>query len=72
MLVLTREAGQSIVIGDDAKIRVKVLTNDGRHIRLGIEAPTEVIVNREEVHQRIQQRSKRITEITIGEAVLKW
>ena len=50
MLVLTREAGQSIVLGDQAQIKVKILTNDGRHVRLGIDAPREMVVHREEVH----------------------
>ena len=47
MLVLTRKAGEVIAIGDD--IQVRVLAIKGGQVRIGIEAPRQVSVNREEV-----------------------
>ncbi len=51
MLILTRKIGESILIGDN--IRVMVLEVRGRQIRLGIEAPTDIVVLREEIAQRL-------------------
>lgn len=56
MLVLTRKAGESIVIGSD--IRVTVLELQGRQIRLGIEAPSDVSVHRGEVYERIREENE--------------
>jgi len=53
MLVLTRRAGESIVIGNGIKITV-VNVGPGR-VKIGIEAPPSVRVDRSEVHNRIQQ-----------------
>jgi len=47
MLILTRKVGETITIGED--IQVKVLSVQGGKVRLGIDAPREVSVNREEV-----------------------
>jgi carbon storage regulator len=53
MLILTRRLGEVIMIGDD--IRVSVLGLKGHQVRLGIDAPEEVEIHREEVYNRIQQ-----------------
>jgi carbon storage regulator len=53
MLVLTRKVGESIVIGGG--IRVTVTALDGNKVRLGIEAPPEVRVDREEVARRLRE-----------------
>ena len=50
MLVLTRRPGESIVI--NRNIRLKVVEVKGDRVRLGIEAPPHVLVDRQEVHQR--------------------
>ena len=50
MLVLTRKVGEEIVIGDD--VRVKVVAVQGDRVRLGIDAPRSVPVDRLEVHKR--------------------
>lgn len=56
MLVLTRKLGESIRIGDN--ITVKIVDLDGRHVKLGIEAPKTVAVNREEIYERIQRENR--------------
>ncbi len=56
MLVLTRKMGESIRVGDN--IVIKVVELDSRHVKLGIEAPRSVSVNREEIYERIQQENK--------------
>lgn len=53
MLILTRRPGETLTIGDD--ITVTVLGIKGRQIRLGVNAPKDVEVHREEIYQRIQQ-----------------
>ena len=56
MLVLTRKAGESIVIG--SQVRITVLEMQGRQIRLGIDAPPEIPVHRGEVYERIKEENK--------------
>jgi carbon storage regulator len=51
MLVLTRRINQSIMIGDD--VEITVLAVSGEKVRIGIEAPQEIPVFRQEVYQRI-------------------
>jgi len=51
MLILTRKAGEAIIINSDVK--VTVLSVEGNQIRLGINAPKEIAVHREEIHNRI-------------------
>lgn len=53
MLILTRKIGESIIIGDD--IRIKVVETGKNSIRIGIDAPREVSVLRQEVYESIQQ-----------------
>ena len=59
MLILARSEGQSIMIGDD--ITITFLSRQGRQIRIGIDAPDEVSVHREEVYDRIQQEKAETT-----------
>ena len=61
MLILTRRIGEAINIGDN--ISVRVLDVHGSQARIGIKAPKEVAMHREEVFYRIkQQDSESITE----------
>lgn len=52
MLVLSRHLDQTIIIGDD--IKITVLGMSGNQVRIGIAAPKEISVHREEVYERIQ------------------
>ena len=55
MLILTRKEGEALNIGNNVKVTVSGVKGD--QVRIGIEAPKDVAVNREEVHKRIQKQS---------------
>ena len=65
MLVLGRRPGENIRIGDD--IKVIVLEVRGGQIKLGIEAPLDVQVHREEIYERIQRQNRRAAGTTPAE-----
>jgi len=53
MLILTRRIGETLMVGDD--VAITVLGVKGNQIRLGVDAPKNVSVHREEIYQRIQR-----------------
>jgi carbon storage regulator len=57
MLILSRKPGESIVI--DGRIRVNIVRVEGDVVKLGIEAPAEVPVHRQEVYEEIQKNNQQ-------------
>ena len=53
MLILTRRVGETLMVGDD--VTVTVLGVKGNQVRIGVNAPKNVAVHREEIYQRIQK-----------------
>lgn len=62
MLILTRKLGENIRIGD--KIRIVILDIKGGQVKLGIDAPPNVAVHREEIYERIREENRRATGIS--------
>lgn len=61
MLVLTRKLGESITIDDNIKIRIEKIR--GKQVRLGIEAPRETRIYREEVYQAIKDQNTQSSRV---------
>lgn len=57
MLILSRKSGESIVI--DGRIRVKIVRVEGEVVKVGIEAPMELPVHRQEVYEEIQRNNQQ-------------
>ncbi len=61
MLILTRRIGESLIIDD--QISVMILATKGNQARLGIDAPKDIPVHREEVYQRIQEEKQKAVRV---------
>ena len=54
MLILTRKANETLIVGDDVTVTMTILGVKGNQVRIGVNAPKEISVHREEVYNRIK------------------
>jgi len=65
MLILTRRLGEGIQIGEG--ITVKVVDVKGKHVKIGITAPNEVPIYREEIYEKIQAENRLSSSLSMDE-----
>jgi len=64
MLILTRRVGETLMINDD--VTVTILAVKGNQVRIGINAPKEIPVHREEIYQRIVSEKAQMTSSAVS------
>ncbi len=64
MLILTRKVGECITIGDD--IRIYVVGIKGKQVRLGLDAPSNAIIHREEIYNRIAEENRSASQVEVA------
>ncbi|WP_147821889.1 carbon storage regulator CsrA [Salidesulfovibrio onnuriiensis] len=60
MLILTRKPGESLYLGDN--IKLKILSVQGKQIKIGLDVPDDMTVYREEVYQKIKEQNRKALE----------
>lgn len=65
MLILTRRVGETLMVGDD--VTVTVLGVKGNQVRIGVNAPKDVAVHREEIYQRVQLEKSQVSDAELAD-----
>ncbi len=68
MLILTRRVGETVMIGND--VTVTVLGVKGNQVRIGVNAPKDVAVHREEIYERIKREEDGDTQSSASERMI--
>lgn len=67
MLILTRKVGECIVIGDT--IKVHIIEVRGQQVRVGIEAPADTLIYREEIYRKIAEENRLASNIELNQLI---
>ena len=67
MLILTRRVGETVMIGNE--VTVTVLGVKGNQVRIGVNAPKDVAVHREEIYERIKREDPALSQALLGYVV---
>ncbi len=67
MLILTRKVGECIVIGDI--IKVHIIEIRGQQVRVGIEAPADTLIYREEIYRKIEEENRLASNIELNQLI---